>query len=236
MTSQLDLRSRDPKLAAKHLRSALKDRSIDLSHGECLDLVARELGLRDWNVLAAVRAGKAPPFTRLVAPPGWSLRGVHLGEYSGGIDPEETYRGKPVFWLRNATESTGGAALQQDIIADRYAGQRVRFSGWMRADAVDHIATIALGAFDTLGHFIFYYDLENLAVNGALRGNVGWSWRDIVKDIPAEATSLMIEFALRGRGEARFADLKLEIVGPEVPETRNTDRDAPANLDFAGLG
>ncbi len=233
MNSQLDLRKLDPKLAAKHLRSALKERSIDLSHGECLDLVARELGLKDWNVLAAMRAGKAPPSTRLVAPPGWSLHGMHIGEYSGGIDREETHMGKPVFWLRNTTEFSGSARLQQYVSADRYAGHRVRLSGWMRAETVDHFASIGLGAIDTNGRYVLYNNLEHLAVNGALRGCVGWSWREIVKEIPGDAERLLIEFGLTGRGEARVADLKLEIVGAEVPQTRDSELEAPRNLDFA---
>lgn len=43
----------NPKVMARVLREQLHTRGLDLSHGECLDLVARQLGHRDWNVLAA---------------------------------------------------------------------------------------------------------------------------------------------------------------------------------------
>jgi hypothetical protein len=46
----------DPKGMARHLRSALADRNITVSHSEALELVARELGMRDWNTLAAARS------------------------------------------------------------------------------------------------------------------------------------------------------------------------------------
>ena len=38
---------------ARQLRSALADRGVTLGHGEALELVARQLGARDWNTLAA---------------------------------------------------------------------------------------------------------------------------------------------------------------------------------------
>src|SRR5690242_11853368 len=43
----------NPKAMARSLRAQLRDRGLDLTHGECLDMVARQLGHRDWNVLAA---------------------------------------------------------------------------------------------------------------------------------------------------------------------------------------
>lgn len=43
----------DAKAMAKALRTSLKDRQIDIGHGECLDLVARQFECADWNVLAA---------------------------------------------------------------------------------------------------------------------------------------------------------------------------------------
>jgi ribosomal protein S18 acetylase RimI-like enzyme len=48
----------NPKAMARSLRAQLHERGLELSHGECLDLVARQLGHRDWNVLAA-RAPRA---------------------------------------------------------------------------------------------------------------------------------------------------------------------------------
>jgi hypothetical protein len=45
---------RDAKSMAKTLRQGLSDRNIDLSHSDCLELVARQFGLADWNTLAAM--------------------------------------------------------------------------------------------------------------------------------------------------------------------------------------
>ena len=38
---------------AKSLRESLAAKNIALSHGECLEIVARQFGFADWNILAA---------------------------------------------------------------------------------------------------------------------------------------------------------------------------------------
>jgi len=43
----------DAKIMAKSLRGCLHSRNVSLSHSECLEIVARQLGYADWNILAA---------------------------------------------------------------------------------------------------------------------------------------------------------------------------------------
>jgi Glyoxalase superfamily protein/ClpX C4-type zinc finger len=44
---------KDAKTMARSLRVALAERNFSLSHSECLELVARQFGLTDWNTLSA---------------------------------------------------------------------------------------------------------------------------------------------------------------------------------------
>jgi hypothetical protein len=44
---------RDAKAMAQTLREALKTKSVSLTHSESRELVARMLGLHNWNVLSA---------------------------------------------------------------------------------------------------------------------------------------------------------------------------------------
>jgi uncharacterized protein YndB with AHSA1/START domain len=46
----------EPKAMARRLRTALADRDITVSHSEALELVARQLGARDWNTFRAAAA------------------------------------------------------------------------------------------------------------------------------------------------------------------------------------
>jgi hypothetical protein len=44
---------KDAKAMARSLREALAHRNVPLAHGECLEIVARQLGFADWNTLSA---------------------------------------------------------------------------------------------------------------------------------------------------------------------------------------
>jgi hypothetical protein len=52
----------DAKAMAKTLRERLGEKNIALSHGECLELVARQFGFDNWNVLAARIDGEGMRF------------------------------------------------------------------------------------------------------------------------------------------------------------------------------
>ena len=230
-----DLRPVDPLTAAKHLRIALMSRNIDLSGEDCLDLVARQFGLKDRTVLEAEMAAAAPPPARLQAPPAWTLGGFNLGAYSGGLAPGETHLDRPVFRLSNATRENGHATLSQTLSAGPYRGKRIRYAGWLRTENVDGLATIFLGSSDANRRYLTFNNLEHLASDGVLRGTMGWSHRAIVLDIPEDAATVNISFTLVRGGKAWFSGLDLEIVGPEVPLTAQEEREAPANLDFTAL-
>ena len=228
-----DLQTLDPKTAAKRLRAALKDRNIDLSHGICLDLVARQAGLMDWNVMSARLAERPLSTERIIVPEGWYLVGKNTPSFEGGLHGSDRHQGQPVFWLRNATGEDGFATLIQSVVAESYIGKRVRFSGHLRAENVGGSATIFLRADDSRGRFVAFNNLETLKTNGALKGSMAWCRRDVVLDIPAEALSLNFGFYLAGTGEAHFSNFDLQIVGRDVPLTKPQEHEAPVNLDFA---
>ena len=50
----------DAKAMAKALRTSLADKQVDLSHSECLELVAKQFGFDNWNILAA-KIDETPP-------------------------------------------------------------------------------------------------------------------------------------------------------------------------------
>ncbi|BCP52473.1 glyoxalase [Kaistia sp. 32K] len=52
---------RDAKAMAKALRAAMAERQIELSHSETLEIVARQFGFDNWNILAAELAAEGKP-------------------------------------------------------------------------------------------------------------------------------------------------------------------------------
>ncbi len=63
------------KAQAKQLKLALATKGQGMAHGQCLDLIARQHGHRDWNTLHA-RAGNMPPALRM----GQRVTGRYLGQ------------------------------------------------------------------------------------------------------------------------------------------------------------
>lgn len=58
----------ESKAMAKSLRESLSARHIELSHSDCLELVAKQFGFADWNVLAAKLRVEARPHERAASP------------------------------------------------------------------------------------------------------------------------------------------------------------------------
>ncbi|RCS22467.1 hypothetical protein DUT91_18915 [Phyllobacterium salinisoli] len=77
----------DFKQQAKRLRQALSDEGIAISHARALELVARQVGARDWNTLAATSAAK---------PAVEEKADMKAAPFSVGSDVEGTFNGNPV--------------------------------------------------------------------------------------------------------------------------------------------
>lgn len=74
------------KAQAKRLRQALADDGDFISHSEALELLAKQMGFRDWNTLHA-SIGNRPPPPQL----GARVGGAYLGQsFSGEIVGVET--------------------------------------------------------------------------------------------------------------------------------------------------
>jgi hypothetical protein len=82
MTGHQSLPSLDTlKAQAKRLRQALAEDGDFISHGEALELLAKQMGFRDWNTLHAA-AGNRPSPLQL----GAKVSGTYLGQkFSGEI-------------------------------------------------------------------------------------------------------------------------------------------------------
>jgi len=220
-----------PKTMAKALRSALAERDVALSHAQCLDVVARQLGFADWNVLAP-RLDDAKP---LVMPEGWFPAGHSSPEhFRMGIAPDMP--GVALVETVSGTRIPDGATgvLMQAISAAAFAGKRLRLTAelktrmagsgtiWMRVDPKG-------GG----GRFLAFDNTMGRRENGPLTGDTDWSERAIVLDVPEDAESVHFGFLLKAPGSLWGRAVRLEAVGQDVPVTggRNFPPE-PTNLGF----
>jgi hypothetical protein len=71
------------------------------------------------------------------------------------------------------------------------------------------------------------------------KGSADWIEGSVVLDVPETSTALAYGILLSGSGKVWIADVRLELVGEEVPTTGGGQEDSlpegPVNLDFSRL-
>ncbi len=131
------------------------------------------------------------------------------------------------------TDSKPFVTLRQTILADKYRGHRVLFSGYLRVQNTAGKASLWMRVDGLYGRVMGF---DNLFKKQALSGNSSWQKKTVVMDIPSEAASINFGILLSGAGTVEASDLKFKIVGKNVPVTAKTENDyyprSPVNLGF----
>ena len=235
----------ESKAMAKALRQSLAERNIEVSHSECLELVAKQFGLADWNVLSAkIDAAKAK-LEPLPLPPGWFPTGfTDTQRYRIGLDPSAP--GCALIECVVGRETDLGnerfACLMQSIEADVFRGATLRLTPNIRAEAAN-VGTIWMRIDGAERPNLRFDNMLEREVDGAIYGSSGWIERSIVLDVPREASSIHYGFFLKGFGKVWARNFRLQPVADDTPITemrsRQPERKAlpqqPANLDFTVL-
>lgn len=230
----------DAKIMAKALRTALAERAISLSHSDCLELVARQFGCTNWNVLAARIEAVSPDAAPLALPEGWRPVLSHGQDkyYRQGLDPAEA--GAAVIACRFARDSGVALAddcyghLMQSIIAEPYRGRRLQLSAMLKTQDADASA-IWMRIDKQPGTVLRFDNMLERAGRGALRGTTDWTPCRVVLDVPEDAASIHFGFLLNRHGKAWARDFRLETVGDDIATTAGHGRylAGPINLDFS---
>lgn len=71
---------RDAKLMAHALRDALKDKSVETTHSESLELIAKAFGYNNWNILCAKIDSAVPRVGERREPAAPRVTGTSVGE------------------------------------------------------------------------------------------------------------------------------------------------------------
>jgi hypothetical protein len=228
----------DAKAMAKSLRHALAERKIEVSHSDCLEIVARQFGLANWNTLSAL-IEEAGSEDSLAMPEGWTVWGNGDSErYRLGLDPEMS--GAALIESRFRRGSDAGpakgqfATLMQSVAAEAYRGARLQLSASLRTEDAD-TGTLWLRVDSAGGTVLRFDNMMQRVRDGVLRGNTDWVRRSIILDVPEDAASISYGFFLQGFGRCWARSFQIEPVERDVATTDGRDRHLPRpeNLDFA---
>lgn len=220
----------DAKTMAKALRQGLAERAIVLSHSDCLELVSRQFGFANWNMLAArIEAHRLP---QPVMPEGWFVSHPSPAHYRIGLDPDQP--GICLIAAVPGAEIPSGqtGVMMQSIDAAPYHGARVRFSAELRSQDVGS-GSIWMRVDPQSGRHLRF---DNMLSRGdaALRGNCDWKAVEVILDIPAAAASIHYGMLLVGEGRLWARNLRVEPIDGTGPVTsRHPFPPGPINLGLA---
>ena len=225
--------SRAPKMMAKTLRAEMAARDVPLSHSECLEIVAHQLGYADWNTAAA--DGQHEGFTPLQLPLGWQVGGTNATDYKIGIDPDAAGQPATIQSLSNRGPHLGFVTLMQMVSAEPYRGQRLQLTADLSCAHVTGAVTIWMRVDDSVGRNIRFDNMETRKTEGVLTGTQDWTERQIVLNIPDAAETLHFGFYLRGEGQCWSRGFDLQAVDNNVQVTSDGQKvlHEPMNLRFA---
>lgn len=222
-----------PKTMAKSLRSALAERGVTLSHGQCLDLVANQLGLPDWNVLSARTAGTLP-LSDLPIPSGWSSCGRFApDQFRVGRAPDVPGASLAEAIVASGIPSDAFAGLMQSFSAEAYRGKRIRLTAELKARGAG-AGTIWLRVDPMVGAGPLAFDnMMDRKEHGPISGTTDWTERSVVLDVANDAASLHFGFFLKAPGSVLARAFRIETVDQTVSVTNGKPLPpGPVNLGF----
>ena len=160
----------------------------------------------------------APPPTALMypgSPQGWIGGTGSPPEFEAGRDLAVRRSGSASGYLRALFQQVDGfGTLFQQIRADVYRGQRIRYSGWIRTA---HVGGEGVGLW-IRGDGVNIGTFDNMT-GRRLTGTNDWKHASIVVDVPPGTVGLAYGVLLVGPGVIWVDDLTLEIVDQSVPVT-----------------
>ena len=168
----------------------------------------------------------------LPLPKGWFKSGSKPSSYDMGIAAGEGRDSNNVATIKShrVARIHGYGSLKQYSSPGKYAGQRVRMTGWVKTNDANDGAALW-----------FRVDAENskapLTIDNMsdrpITGTTNWTKYEIVLDVAPNASKIAYGALLRGNGQIWFDDLKFEIVDTSVPVTSHVqDTSEPSNLNF----
>lgn len=166
-------------------------------------------------------------------PNGWILAGSNPRDYEIGQDSYDPYSGYFSAYLTSTvSRPLGYVTIQQVIKSDRYKGERISFSGYVKAKFVSEWAGLWMRVDDVIGRPLSFDNMNDRPIVG----NSDWVKYEIVLDVPTNSSEISFGVLLDGKGQIWFDNLEMKVVGMDVPVTdrlkNKVESLEPYNLDF----
>jgi len=160
-------------------------------------------------------------------------------DYEYGVSDELHYHGNKCIYIRSLPADPPPsipfsypfpviAALSQTFKADKYRGKRMKFSAFIKSEAPEASAALAL-TIDGGCQGILEYDYM---YGRNITGITDWVKAETVLEVPLEGDHIVIGIAMAGKGQIWASGFMFEET-TDVSTGRKTYQDEPKNLDFS---
>jgi hypothetical protein len=156
--------------------------------------------------------------------PEWFLSGKNRISYQIGLDREVFYAGHASGRIHCLRDCDAFGTIMQSISAAEYAGRRMRFSAWVRAERGGKPRLWM--RVDGEGNRLLAFDNMDKRANG---GSFDWRQQAIVLDVPLSAVSINVGLILDSKGAAWMDDAVLEAVDWNTKLTGSQHVSLPRN-------
>jgi hypothetical protein len=159
-------------------------------------------------------------------PIGWIANG---NNYQFGVDAHIVHAGQRSGYLKSTiAKLSESGRLIQIIKAEKYLGQRVRFSGYVKSKGVEEWAGLWMRIDGRTSIWFNFDDMRDRPITDT----TDWQEYDIVLDVPKESSRIAFGIQLRGKGQLWVDDLIFEIVSQDKLTTDSKNKKEPQNLGF----
>lgn len=144
-------------------------------------------------------------------PAAWGITGKNPDKFTAGVDQSDGFKGAK--FLRNKSDDPSAwASLYQQISAQNYLGQRIRFHGRVRTADIGNWAGLWM-RIDGAGRTLAFYNSQDKPI----KGTTEWQERSVVLDVPTDAASIVFGVIGNGKGTVWIDRLGFDAVGKDVP-------------------
>jgi len=164
-------------------------------------------------------------------PEGWFKAGSKPKSYEMGVDKGAGQDGKDVATIKSIDKKIDGfGTLMQTSSPQKYLGQRVRMTGFVKTKDVKETSGLWFRVDQANSKMFLSFD--NMS-DRPIKGTTDWKKYEIVLDIPLNASKLAYGALLSGTGQIWFANINFEMVDSTIATTgRFKENKEPVNLNF----
>ncbi len=233
----------DAKAMAKTLRQELQNRKIELGHSECLEVVAKQFGFRDWNTMAAQMPDDVivPSASTFSLPTGWSATGENTIAFNYGVSTQSGPQGENCIFI-SAREDLEFSQLPdvrpwiatiQSFSATAYLEKNVEFAVDVRCEEIEDQAYLWFRINNHLGQKLAYIGNGEIPSDRLFRGSQGWQTRSLVLPVAPGAAEISFGITFYGRkGRLWAANHRFETTEKSATKVFRSLSESPQNLDL----